>query len=40
MNASRRPSNVDKFIHEVHLAYQKYLTVPTVIIIAGPRRFS
>ena len=34
MNASRQPSNFDKFSHEVRLAYQEYLTVPTVIIVA------
>ena len=34
MNASRRPSNFDKFSHEVRLAFQEYLTTPTIIIVA------
>src|SRR5918911_4888911 len=34
MDASRQPSNFDKFNHEVRLAFQEYLTVPTIIIVA------
>src|SRR5919199_1902227 len=34
MDASRQPSNLDKFGQKVRLAYQKYLTVPTIIITA------
>src|ERR687886_442890 len=34
MNASRQPSNFDKFNHEVRLAFQEYLTTPTIIIVA------
>jgi hypothetical protein len=34
MDASRQPSNFDKFSHEVRLAYKEYLTVPTIMIIA------
>ncbi len=34
MDASRQPSNFDKFSQEVRLAYQEYLTVPTIIILA------
>ncbi len=34
MNASRLPSEFDKFRHEVRLAYKEYLTVPTIMIIA------
>ncbi len=34
MNASRLPSEFDKFRHEVRLAYKEYLTIPTIIIAA------
>lgn len=34
MNASRRPSEFDKFSYEVRLAYKEYLTLPTIIILA------
>ena len=34
MDASRQPSNFDKFAQHVRLAYKEYLTVPTIIIAA------
>src|SRR5918911_3302869 len=34
MDASRRPSNFDKFNYEVRLAFKEYLTLPTIIILA------